>query len=241
MTTPKPIGQHNYEPFAARYADIAETKPHNAYYERPNTLALLPPVDGLRVVDAGCGPGFYAAWLLEHGAASVEAFDVTPAFIEITRQRTAPYADRITIHEANLEAPLDFLADAAFDLVICPLVLDYIEDWGPVFREFYRVLKSGGSVVASFGHPCWGMELHDPRYFETYLMEMTWRGFGEPVNLKSYNRPLGAALNPIIQAGFILDRVHEPKPVPELATLDAAEYANLMQRPDFLHIRAHKP
>lgn len=34
-STPKSLGEQNYEQFARRYAEAAETKPHNAYYDRP--------------------------------------------------------------------------------------------------------------------------------------------------------------------------------------------------------------
>ncbi|RAB23419.1 SAM-dependent methyltransferase, partial [Burkholderia multivorans] len=40
-------GRRAYAEFAQRYADIAPTKPHNALYERPATLALLGDVAGL--------------------------------------------------------------------------------------------------------------------------------------------------------------------------------------------------
>lgn len=55
----KSIGESSYEQFADRYAQYVDTRPHNAYYERPATLALLPDVRGLRVLDAGCGPAIY--------------------------------------------------------------------------------------------------------------------------------------------------------------------------------------
>ncbi|MBV8887170.1 MAG: hypothetical protein JO235_24685 [Chroococcidiopsidaceae cyanobacterium CP_BM_RX_35] len=49
----KSLGEQNYEQFAERYAAGVETKAHNAYYERPATLSLLPEVQGLQVLDAG--------------------------------------------------------------------------------------------------------------------------------------------------------------------------------------------
>lgn len=40
----KSLGEQNYELFAERYAAAVETKAHNAYYESPATLCLLPNV-----------------------------------------------------------------------------------------------------------------------------------------------------------------------------------------------------
>jgi len=51
-----------YETLAERYAVLVDTKPENAYYERPATLSLLRDMRGKRVLDAGCGPGSYAEW-----------------------------------------------------------------------------------------------------------------------------------------------------------------------------------
>ena len=59
---------------AEAYSAKVETKAHNALYERPATLSLLPPVKGKRVLDAGCGPGVTAQWLVDRGA-EVVGFD----------------------------------------------------------------------------------------------------------------------------------------------------------------------
>jgi hypothetical protein len=65
-------------------------------------------------------------------------------------------------------------------------------------------------------------------------------GFGEPYPvITSYRRPLNAMLNPLVQAGFLLDEILEPKPI---AQFQAAEDDDkLMREPCFLCVRAHKP
>ncbi|HET91353.1 MAG TPA: class I SAM-dependent methyltransferase, partial [Chloroflexi bacterium] len=68
MSAREPIAQEAYNSMAEAYAARVDTKPHNAYYERPATLSLLPDIRGKRVLDAGCGPGVYAEWLAESGA-----------------------------------------------------------------------------------------------------------------------------------------------------------------------------
>ncbi|KVP25386.1 hypothetical protein WJ86_13600 [Burkholderia multivorans] len=66
-------GRRAYAEFAQRYADIAPTKPHNALYERPATLALLGDVAGQTVLDAGCGPGICSELLARRADASLSA------------------------------------------------------------------------------------------------------------------------------------------------------------------------
>ncbi len=147
--TDKPIALDAYETLAAAYAAAVDTKPHNAYYERPATLSLLPEVKGKRVFDAGCGPGVYSEWLIEHGA-EIVAVDASPKMIELAKQRLGRATD---IRQADLSKPLSFLHDSSFDVVLSPLVLDYIEDWHSTFAEFYRVLRPGGHFVFSITHP----------------------------------------------------------------------------------------
>lgn len=239
------LGEQNYSQFAHRYAEKAATKAHNAYYDRPNTLSLLPDLSGKRVLDAGCGPGHYAEALLECGA-DVVAFDVTPEFVDITQARVG---DRATVLRADLLEPLDFAESASFDVVLCPLVLDYIEDLQPVFDEFLRVLKPDGVFIYSVGHPfsdwLYVQRLRDDHtgsYFETEQFTATWDGFGDPKpQITSFRRPLEAHVNTLIQAGFILDHLLEAKPAPEMQQTDPQEFAKLSRDPGFIVFRARKP
>ena len=191
----KPIAQDAYDALAESYAARVDTKPHNAYYERPATLSLLPDVQGKRVLDAGCGPGSYTEWLLNHGA-EVVAFDVNEKMVELARERLA---DKAQVFHADLQQPLGFLESASFDIVLSPLVLDYVKNMGPVFSEFYRVLKKGGTLVFSIEHPYtkYAIYHHTSNYFDTEAVEYTWIGFGSPVNVPSYRRPLSEVINPL--------------------------------------------
>lgn len=66
-----------YDEIADAYADLQDKKPWNRYFERPETLAFLPDVRSKAVLDASCGPGFYAHYMMEQGA-RVTAFDYYP-------------------------------------------------------------------------------------------------------------------------------------------------------------------
>jgi SAM-dependent methyltransferase len=234
----KPIAQDAYDALAEAYAARIDTKPHNTYYERPATLSLLPDVSSKRVLDAGCGPGVYAQLLVERGA-EVVAFDANEKMVNLARQRLG---EKVPVHQANLEQPLDFLTDSSFDLVIGSLVLDYLKDWQPVFSEFYRVLCEGGCLVFSIEHPYAKFYDHHEtsNYFNVELVEYTWRGFGTPVRVPSYRRPLSGVINPLLNAGFILDHILEPTPLQEFQVHDPQGYQELMRYPGFMCVRAVK-
>jgi SAM-dependent methyltransferase len=249
LTMPeKSLGERNYEQFAYRYAQYVGDKAHNAHYERPNTLQLLPDVNGQRILDAGCGPGIYADELLGRGA-SVVAVDITPDFVDITRGRLESWlGDRATVLQADLTRPLPFAADATFDGVLSTLVLDYIEEWAPTFSEFYRVLKPGGWLLFSCGHPLgdwlWLKRTY-PQYTESYFdirqFTAVWHGFGDPpVAITSYRRPLAAMFNPLADAGFWLERIREARPTEGFKEREPHHYDELMREPGFIAILARK-
>ncbi len=75
-----------YEQMAEKYNELIDHKPHNAYYDRPNTLVLLPDVKGKLVLDAACGPGKYAEILIERGAI-VKGFDISLKMVELAIRR----------------------------------------------------------------------------------------------------------------------------------------------------------
>ena len=226
-----------YEPFAARYASTIEHHPYRIYYEKPATLAMLPDVNGKSVLDAGCGPGIYSEWFLRHGA-RVIACDYAESFVEITRQRLEGAAQ---VRQVDLSQPLDF-ADASFDLVFSALTLHYIEDWRALFKEFSRVLRAHGQVVFSVNHPIYDLETRkDSNYYETELCEMIWKNFGEPYpHVKIYRRPLSEMLNPIAEAGFRLEAISEPKPLPEFESAAPEDFARWSREPSLLCVRAIK-
>lgn len=236
----EPIALRAYSSFADRYSALAPTKAHNGLYERPATLGLLGEVDGLRVLDAGCGPGICSEILARRGA-SVRGFDVTPAMIDLARGRCRGLDAEFRL--GDLEKPLDWLADGSSDKILCALALDYVEDLAPTFREFRRVARPGGVLAFSLGHPMndWNHEAirGGSVYYERHRFGLHWSGFGEPKPyIEGYRRPLAEILNGLINAGWALDRVVEPRPLPEMEAASAWAYERLSREPAFLCIRA---
>ena len=232
-----PLALEAYETLAEAYAARIDTKPHNAYYERPATLSLMPEVRGLSVLDAGCGPGVYLEWLLAHGA-EVTGLDVSPTMIRLARERAGSAPALI---EHNLSDPMPFLADGSVDLVLSSLALDYIRDWEPVFREFHRILKPRGPLIFSMEHPGsrWRMK-YMRSYFEVERQDMEWRGFGVNVVMPSYRRSLGAVAQSLAGTGFVIERIVEPRPTEEFLRADPKDYEELMREPGFLCLRARR-
>jgi hypothetical protein len=77
-------------------------------------------------------------------------------------------------------------------------------------------------------------------YFDVERVEYVWNGFGEPVRVPSYRRPMSAVINPLIRAGFILEQILEPLPTEEFRQEDPEDFAELSRRPGFMCVRAFK-
>jgi SAM-dependent methyltransferase len=233
----RPIAYEAYEELAEAYDARIATKPHNAYYDRPAVLSLLPDVQGLRVLDAGCGPGAYAEILAERGA-QVVAVDASPKMISMAKKRLG---DRAQVFVADISKPVPGLEDASFDLVVSPLVLNYMDDLAPVYQQFYRLLKMEGHLVASLGHPFFDFIYYkSDNYFATEKVGAVWKGFGKPVYVPAYRHSLSAILNPLLETGFTLERILEPLPTEEFKKADPEEYEKLMRYPSFIYLRARK-
>lgn len=235
-----PIALDAYERLAEAYAARVDTKAHNAFYDRPAIISLLPEAAGKRVLDAGCGPGAYAEWLVGQGA-QVVGFDVSPRMVELAEERLQA---RARIIQAALGEPLDFLEAASFDLIVSALALDHVKDWAAVFAEFFRVLREPGLLVFSVLHPADEFFDHHPdgNYFEIERVEMefNWQAFGAHARVPYYRRPLSAMLDPLLEAGFVLERLLEPQPIPEFKKQEPRDYEKLMRQPGFICFRARK-
>jgi len=233
------IAYEAYRKLAERYAEIIDVKPHNAEYERPGLLRLMPSVYGKYVLDAGCGSGSLTQWLLDHGA-EVMGLDASPHMMAQAHKRVQGKAD-LRLHD--LRDPLDFIGDDSIDLVVSSLVMHYIDDVEPVFREFHRVLKPGGLFVFSIEHPFTGFVYRpSDSYYDVKVVTYDWTGFtDEPVPVPGYRRPLEGYTEALASAGFYIERLTEPVPTERFKDELPESYERHMAHPLFMVIRSRAP
>lgn len=227
----------SYEEMAEIYFTYVDTKPYNAYYERPATISLLPEVKGNKVLDAGCAAGWYTKWLLDKGA-DVVAVDFSPNMIEMTKKRVRNKAEVI---RADLNNPLDFIADKTIDIVLSSLTLHYIKNWNAVMSEFNRILKDYGQLIFSVHHPFMDFtEFNKENYFLTELLEDEWNTINGKVKVEFYRRPLCDIISSVTDSGFVIDKLLEPMPTEQFKNEMPDTYDKLTKNPQFLFIRAKK-
>jgi SAM-dependent methyltransferase len=208
--------------------------PQQMKISRPALRALVPTnLCGTAVLDAGCGSGAQAQWLLEQGA-DIVAVDVSPRMIEEAERRCAG-GGRFLV--ADLAKPLP-LEPRSLDGIICSLALHYVADWSIPLRSFASALRPGGWAVISLDHPFGPRSPHQRGgYFDTELVSDTWRKAGVEVTQQFWRRPLAAVLGAFADAGFRVDRVAEPQPSAEALRLCPDDLGTVVGLPWFIVYR----
>jgi SAM-dependent methyltransferase len=183
--------------------------------EWPAIRAPLPPMTGPRVLDLGCGFGWFARWARQEGAASVLAIDVSAKMLS----RAAEMANDpiITYARGDLEA-LDVPA-TSFDFAYSALALHYIVNLKHSFALIHRALVPGAPFVFSVEHPLytapsapgfvtaaegrrvWPLD----RYLEEGDRTTDWLAKG----VIKRHRTIGGYVNLLLGAGFTLTHLEE--------------------------------
>lgn len=231
------VSLDSYEEMAEFYFNEVDRKPHNAFYERPGTLSLLPDVKGKRVLDAGCAAGWYTKWLLDNGA-QVVAIDFSENMIEMTKKRVGNMAKII---RADLNNTLEFIEDKSIDIIVSSLTLHYLKSWDIAMSEFHRILKDGGQLIFSVHHPFMDfIEFNKENYFRIELLDDEWNIASRKVEVQFYRRPLSKIIEAVTSSGFVIEKLLEPMPTEEFKIHNPNSYDKLTKRPQFLFIRAKK-
>jgi SAM-dependent methyltransferase len=156
--------------------------------------AALDAQPGDRVLDLGCGPGFYVKELLEAvgPTGSVVGVDRSPDMLAVAARRVEGMSN-VELHEGAATAlPV---ADESFDRVLSVQVFEYVEDVLAALREVRRVLRPGGRLVlwdVDWGTVSWHASDRD-------LMHRALAAFDKHLVHPSLPRTLSARLR---SAGF---------------------------------------
>ncbi len=127
---------------------------NGSYYHKnvivPKVLELIGNINNKKILDLGCGQGFFTRILKSKGA-EVVGVDLSKNLIETARKY--PESKNITYYIANAEN-LYFLEKESFDYVISILSIGNIRNTDKVFKEIYFILKQKGKFIFVIIHPC---------------------------------------------------------------------------------------
>jgi len=211
--------------------------------EWPALRALLPAMDGLRVVDLGCGFGWFCRWSREQGAGKVLGLDVSEKMLA---RACAETNDReIAYQQADMET-LELPA-GSFDLAYSSLALHYVDRLDRLLTVVHGTLMPGGSFVFSVEHPIytaprqpgWVMDNvgHNRWPIDGYLVEGPRRTDWLTKGVIKQHRTLATYLRLLTASGFTVQHVEEWGPTDEQIAA-RPELAIERERPAFLLMAA---
>ncbi len=191
----------------------------------PTLWEIMIPLQDKRVLDIGCGNGFFAYHTAQKGA-QVDAFD-NAAMVSLAQQYFTHTQIKYIAHDANV--PLPYSPDA-YDYIVANLVLMDMENIEVVLQEARRLIKPTGKILFSILHPCFtppvgkfrrgikGRINQDLAYFhlKNYFQVPTpilKQSFGPQIPATNYyHRPLSTYLHLFHKHGLVMVDMFEPKP-----------------------------
>jgi cytosine/adenosine deaminase-related metal-dependent hydrolase/ubiquinone/menaquinone biosynthesis C-methylase UbiE len=165
--------------------------------ERRVLAPLLPHIEGLDVIDIGCGTGRWMEALKTSGARSLVGIDLSPEMLCLAEAKLGDGARLICANYADVLLPV-----STVDLLLCTFVLSYVENPLALLRLAKKALRFSGSLFLTDVHP------------ET-ARALNWRrgvrAQSEFQEILTYHRGLDEIVAFCGEAGFEL-RVHlQPK------------------------------
>ncbi|AYW47012.1 class I SAM-dependent methyltransferase [Tetragenococcus osmophilus] len=207
---------------------------------------VLPDFTGKTVLYLGCGYGWHCRYAANHGAKQVIGIDNSEKMIQQAQSMTENQNIAYKVEDMfDLEQ-----FDTKFDVIISSLAIHYIEDYTNLSKKVYEQLSSKGVFVMSVEHPVFTAEGSEQwitnsqgenaywpvdRYFDEKVRETDFLGF----STTKYHRTITTYVQTLLQQGFTLDHLVEPKP-PEEMLANSEEMQEELRRPMMLILAVHK-
>lgn len=211
----RPMNLYDDDRFFSSYIALRNEANYNDLMETPAMLSLLGAVKGKRIIDLGCGFGSTACVLADMGASYVLGIDISEKMIKKAKAEhqhsCVEYRVMDMVDVSDIEE--------RFDIAYSSLAFHYIEDLGRLLQGIRSILADGGMLIFSQEHPIstadyeGGFSPDGSSYtFSSYQKEgkRVSRWFVDGVT--TYHRTFGTIANTLIQNGYSIDTVLEPKP-----------------------------
>ena len=126
---------------------LAGDDTYHAKVIAPNVMRILAPKKGMRVLDLGCGEGYFSRMFRSSGA-EVVGVDIAKELVEKAKRQRGDI--EYVVSDAK---DLSFAQNNSFDAIVCVLALQNMERLEPVFKECERVLRHDGRFLFVLNHP----------------------------------------------------------------------------------------
>ncbi|MFA6608790.1 MAG: methyltransferase domain-containing protein [Candidatus Paceibacterota bacterium] len=190
----------------------------------PNLIRILGDVTGKNILDLACGQGIFSQQLSEKGA-NVTGVDIGKELIAIAEEKNKETKNKVKYFTTKSD-DLYMLKDKTFDIVVCILALQNIEELQNTINEASRVLVVGGKLIVVLNHPAfrnpkqtyWGYNEKDNvqyRRVDEYMSESHVRIDMTPGSVKdkkftvSFHRPLQVYIKALTKNSLVVTRLEE--------------------------------
>lgn len=233
--------------FFESYKKLRAGKNANQIVELPALIEMLPSLEGLRILDLGCGYGEHCIKYIEMGADEVVGIDISEKMLKIANEENT--SSKITYMKLAMEDLSEL--NPHFDLVVSSLALHYVEDFRTVAKQIYRLLKMDGKFIFSQEHPLntcftygkrWTKDENGNKIYAN-ISNYSVNGKRESRWFKDgiikYHRTFSSVVNILTETGFHIEQMSEP--IPSDAIVDQhPEYKDNIHKPDFLLVKVSK-
>lgn len=135
--------------------------------EKQLNIKMPKPSSSDRILEVGCGTGRLTV-PIARGCALIVGVDISRKMLKVASNKTSELKNVFLLNpDALCELPLQ---NASFDKVVCPFVLQHIEDLGGFFHRISMTMKPNATLVFDdiFGH-------HRKNEYERSLSELGFR------------------------------------------------------------------
>lgn len=241
-----------YDKFGEQYHKYRKLRLnfYNSMVDMPAVLSFLKNIKKKKIIDLGCGPGFYSEILKKRGA-KVYGIDISKTLIEIAKREVKEVDFRV----ADIKK-IPF-KNNTFDVALSALMLDYIKDWDTVFKEVRRVLKPGGIYIFSKGNPLFecreriqingedckilGYSKGGKKVIGSYFKER-WQEAEciEGMKLRNHHKTYETIINTILRNGFSIEGYSDAKPLQKGRKIAPKHYKTFSKLPIFCVFKIRK-
>ena len=225
--------------------------------QRPELLKLLGNVGAKKVLEGGCGTGFFSRKIALLGA-EVYSCDIEPKMLALAEENEKHNPQGIRYSLCDIQKTN--YQDSFFDSVVSVGVLFHLDRiaWKKYLTDSYRILKKDGELFISIEHPflftkfsptrtskkCWA--IHSPlnrNADEGYDLsqkfeEKYFKSDGQLFVSTLWHHPIAFILNTIIDAGFAIEKIQEI--MIEKEDLRSGYWGTEYGYPGFLQVKARK-
>jgi SAM-dependent methyltransferase len=243
--TDPPNNRLFWESEAENWIEWARTPDHDDYWDyAPRFFDDIVPADAGRILEIGCGEGRVTRDLRARGH-DVVSVDGSPSLVRAASEADPHHGTYVLADAASLP-----FADGSFACAVAYNSLMDMDDMPATVTEAARVLRAGSALCISVTHPMADAGRFESReadarfvidgsYLDPAPFDESFERAGLRIRFRGFTFPLQAYSKALEDAGFVIERIREPRQTMEAVADDPAE-ARWRRLANFLFIRARK-